>query len=171
MAASSRPIATASSAPTPRKANRSPESHVSLDRRNAAAWILQSYEKLSWWSFQRCESMTQTRLHFQNIVAGFTPEDEAGFVDWKEDFSPHPPKAGEEQQARASRKGKERASLGGGGEGGAGPSSPVGGSNGKGKARETVGNGAGSSGAAQTTKKKRKSGGGGGGGGGGERGV
>lgn len=34
---------------------KSPESFQSLNRRNAAAEILQSYEKLSWYSMQRCE--------------------------------------------------------------------------------------------------------------------
>ncbi|KAK5119312.1 hypothetical protein LTR85_007668 [Meristemomyces frigidus] len=125
---------------------------MSFARRNDAAGILQSYEELSWYSFQRCESITQTRLHFQNIVAGFTSEDEAEFVDWKEDKSPHSPKPGEE--VKASRKGKERASLGGG-HGVAGPSSPRGS---KGKAAEQ-GGGSGGSSAAQT-KKKRKSAGG-----------
>lgn len=56
--------------------------------------------------------MTQTRLHFQNIVAGFTLEDEASWVDWKTDNTPRP-KSGEEQ--KQSRKGKERASAATGG--------------------------------------------------------
>lgn len=37
------------------KPARSPESYASLHRREAAAEILGSYEKLSWYSFQRCE--------------------------------------------------------------------------------------------------------------------
>lgn len=56
--------------------------------------------------------MTQTRLHFQNIVAGFTDEDEAKLTDYKLDNTPRL-KPGEEP--RGSRKGKERVSSGGGG--------------------------------------------------------
>lgn len=37
------------------KAPKSPESFISLQNRNDAARILQSYEKLSWYSFQRGE--------------------------------------------------------------------------------------------------------------------
>lgn len=58
------------------------------------------------------QSLAQTRLHFQNMVAGFTQEDEAALVDWRTDNTPRL-KPGEE--ARVSRKGKERVSFGGGG--------------------------------------------------------
>lgn len=114
---------------------KSPESFQSLHQRNVAAEILQSYEKLSWYSMQRCEaslfhgarslpsilhhvstlvllrasnyaqSLTQTRLHFQNIVAGFTDDDEAAQVDWREDLTPR-------GDAVKREKGKERESLG-----------------------------------------------------------
>ncbi|KAK4555578.1 hypothetical protein LTR86_007331 [Recurvomyces mirabilis] len=94
--------------------SRSPESYHSLARRSEAAEILQSYEMLSWWSFARCESLAQTRLHFQNIVAGFTDEDEASFVHWRVDHSPHPAK---QAALVASRKGKERVSAGFAGDG------------------------------------------------------
>ncbi|KAK3628476.1 hypothetical protein LTR56_003855 [Elasticomyces elasticus] len=97
-------------APTPAptgNSRHSPEAFQSLFERNEAAEILQRYEMLSWYSFIRCESLTQTRLHFQNIVAGFSAEDEASLVHWKEDYTPHPPKPGE-----TSRKGKERVSSG-----------------------------------------------------------
>ncbi|KAF2478999.1 hypothetical protein BDY17DRAFT_327807 [Neohortaea acidophila] len=90
---------------------RSPESYESLARRNAAAEILQSYERLSWHSFQRCESLVQTRLHFQNVLAGLTDQDEAALVDWKEDKTPRP-KPGDEGHHGSSRKGKERLSGG-----------------------------------------------------------
>ena len=99
------------------------------------------------------KSITQTRLHFQNIVAGFTPEDEARYVDWKEDFTSHPPKPGEE--TKASRKGKERLSAGGG-DGVAGSSNT--GSPGRVKATREKGSNAAGSGASQA-KKKRRSGG------------
>lgn len=49
------------------------------------------------------QSLTQTRLHFQNIVAGFTSEDEAALVDWREDFTPRG------DAAREKDKGKQRA--------------------------------------------------------------
>ena len=56
----SRPImsATASSARSSRAGksrHTSPEGFESLQRRNQAAEVLQSYETLSWYSFQRCE--------------------------------------------------------------------------------------------------------------------
>ena len=84
-------------------------------------------------------------------------------MDWKEDYSPHPPKPGEES-SRGSRKGKERASLGsanGGADaavsgGVVGPCSPV--VVGKGKGREKSDGGAGG-GVSASGKKKRKSGG------------
>ncbi|KAK3721825.1 hypothetical protein LTR37_002991 [Vermiconidia calcicola] len=137
----------ASSSRTTGKAPKSPESFESLARRNGAAEILQSYEKLSWYSFQRCESLTQTRLHFQNIVAGFTDEDEAAFVHWKTDNTPRT-KPGEE--AKSGRKGKERVSLGGGGgDGVAGSSTQK-----PGKEREKSYSAGSASG---SVKKKRKS--------------
>ncbi|KAF7186809.1 hypothetical protein HII31_11769 [Pseudocercospora fuligena] len=96
-----------SSAEATKKAG-SPEAYDSLRRRNGAAEILQSYEKLSWHAFKRCETITQTRMHFQCVVAGFTTEDEEKRIHWKEDFTPHPG-----HETKSSRKGKERASLGG----------------------------------------------------------
>lgn len=51
--------------------------------------------------------MTQTRMYFQCIVAGFTAEDDEARILWKEDFTPHPGYEG-----RSSRKGKERAGTG-----------------------------------------------------------
>ncbi|KAK4636023.1 hypothetical protein CLAFUW4_00310 [Fulvia fulva] len=94
-----------SAVPSKTKSPKSPESFDSLRRRNTAAEVLQSYEKLSWLSTSRCESIVQTRAHFQRIVAGFgdlTPDD----IKWNEDFTPHP-------GSKPSKKGKERASLGG----------------------------------------------------------
>ncbi|KAF2716239.1 hypothetical protein K431DRAFT_210587, partial [Polychaeton citri CBS 116435] len=95
------------------QATPSPEPYECLRMREEAAQILSSYEKLSWWSFHRCESLAQTRLHFQNIIAGFTAADEASMVDWKEDLSPLPSKDGSSGDAGTSgRKGKQRSSLG-----------------------------------------------------------
>ncbi|KXT11524.1 hypothetical protein AC579_6580 [Pseudocercospora musae] len=117
-----------SSAGTTKKAG-SPEAYDSLRRRNGAAEILQSYERLSWHAFKRCEvcffevkllsqksdidifpsqTITQTRMHFQGVVAGFTTEDEKKRIHWKEDFTPH---SGHE--TKSSRKGKEGASFSG----------------------------------------------------------
>ncbi|KAI6812562.1 hypothetical protein KC340_g16859 [Hortaea werneckii] len=128
--------------------SRSQESYHSFAQREEAARILQSYEKLSWYSYARCESLAQTRLHFRNLVAGFTPHDEAAHRDYTEDLSPLPSgkshygegggRSREEENngggGKGSRKGKERASLPGaggesparGGVGGSAPSSSAG---------------------------------------------
>ncbi|KAK5116383.1 hypothetical protein LTR62_007930 [Meristemomyces frigidus] len=95
----------------------SPESFHDLARRCEAAEVLQSYEMLSWFSFARCESITQTRLHFQNLLAGFTDQDESLQIDWRTDTSPFPAKK-TTQVATSSRKGKERVSLADGAVGG-----------------------------------------------------
>ncbi|KAF1821114.1 uncharacterized protein K489DRAFT_382150 [Dissoconium aciculare CBS 342.82] len=87
---------------------RSPESFESQQMRDNAAEILESYEKLSWVSFNRHESIPQTRLYLQKIIAGFDPA-VAGKAYWKEDFTPHPSK--ENEQPQSSRKGKERVSF------------------------------------------------------------
>ncbi|GAB7324151.1 hypothetical protein MBLNU13_g07528t2 [Cladosporium sp. NU13] len=93
----------------------SPETHISLAARNAAAEILQSYEQLSWHALSRNEvrpspnpnptqpthhlttslvqSLAQTRLHFLSLLAGFTADDERAQIDWKTDNSPHAPDA------------------------------------------------------------------------------
>ncbi|CZT16720.1 uncharacterized protein RCC_02555 [Ramularia collo-cygni] len=111
-----------------------PESFASLSARNDAVKILQSYEKLSWCAFARCETIQQTRLYFQNIVAGFNAQDEEGMILWKEDFSKRPVTIAPSSTATAttatnttnaavntsggaegSRKGKGRVSSGGGG--------------------------------------------------------
>lgn len=101
----------------------------------------------------RVKSITQTRLHFQNIVAGFTEDDEKKYIDWTDDFTPHPPKPGEEGKQQ-SRKGKERVRAGGGnGVAGGSGGSPV--AKGAGGSRSASGSGAGSGSA---SKKKRRSG-------------
>ncbi|RMY27826.1 hypothetical protein D0865_15918 [Hortaea werneckii] len=123
---------------------RSQESYHAFAQREEAARVLQSYERLSWYSYARCESLAQTRLHFRNLVAGFTPQDEAAHRDYTEDLSPLPSsgkslgdggRSREEETTvggggKGSRKGKERAILpGAGGEsparggGGSAPSS------------------------------------------------
>lgn len=111
--------------------SRTPESIESLRRRNEAAEILESYEKLSWYSTARCEvsisffcnlfleclltwcqTITQTRIHFQCIVAGITAAQEEENVYWKEDFTPHPMTANQQQQGSSRKAGKERLSSG-----------------------------------------------------------
>ncbi|KAK1078552.1 hypothetical protein LTR33_007139 [Friedmanniomyces endolithicus] len=159
MAASSsrRPIAPKHPAVSSTKARHSPEAFQSLYELNEAAEALQRYELLSWYSF--------TRLHCQNIVAGFSPEDEAALVQCREDFTPHPPRPGE-----ASRKGKERERVSSGQGAAAGPSGTraadaTGGNEASAstaKAREStgagaVGTGSGNAGA-NLSKKKRRSG-------------
>lgn len=91
------------------------------------------------------QSMLQTRLHFQNVVAGFTDQDEAAQIQWPEDVTPRP---GEEPKSNR----KEREAVV------AGPSA----SSSKGKGREKSQSGSGAGGSA---KKKRRSGAGSGGGG------
>ncbi|KAK1809891.1 hypothetical protein LTR12_015743 [Friedmanniomyces endolithicus] len=163
MAATSsrRPLAAQHSAVHSSEARHSPEAFQSLYERNEAAEALQRYELLSWYSF----SLTQTRLHCQNIVAGFSPEDEAALVQCREDFTPHASRPGE-----ASRKGKERERVSSGQGAVAGPSGTrapeaIGGNEASAstaKAREStgagaVGTGSGNAGA-NLSKKKRRSG-------------
>ncbi|QIW96817.1 hypothetical protein AMS68_002335 [Peltaster fructicola] len=99
------------------RGERSPESFESLRKRNEAVEILQSYEKLSWHSYARRETLQQTRLHFQNIVAGFSSEDEAALVDWPTDNSPLPARDGDADRGSRRKstnpadKGKESASV------------------------------------------------------------
>ncbi|KAI6788408.1 hypothetical protein KC363_g5159 [Hortaea werneckii] len=106
---------------------RSSESYHAFAQREEAARVLQSYERLSWYSYARCESLAQTRLHFRNLVAGFGPDDEAAHRGYTEDLTPLPSSKREEVAGvKASRKGKERASLlgvdgGGGGDAGGSP--------------------------------------------------
>lgn len=138
---------------------RSPETHQSLARRNAAVEILQSYEQLSWYALNRNESLAQTRLHFLSVLAGFTAEDEAAQVDWKTDGTPHQPgqlprsiytgleslggEGRRETSTGGKGKGKERASL----SGNAGQASP-------GRGRASLG---GESSVGGTGRKKRRS--------------
>ncbi|KAF2766036.1 hypothetical protein EJ03DRAFT_330422 [Teratosphaeria nubilosa] len=131
------------SAPATRRKEKSPESYFSFALRREAAETLQSYEKLSWLSFERCESIPQTRLYCQNIIAGFDGEAQ---VDWMEDLRPHQQKSA--AQPGSARKGKARASLD---DGQAGVESPAGG-----KGRDERHAGEGRSGEVQ--RKKRKSG-------------
>ncbi|KAK3111098.1 hypothetical protein LTR53_013996 [Teratosphaeriaceae sp. CCFEE 6253] len=164
MASMSRPAGSASTT----RARHSPEAFESLYQRNSAAETLQSDEALSWHSFMRCESLSQTRLHFQNQVAGFTAADEAALVDWKEDCTPHPPKPGERPEPRGKGKGKERVASGQQGAAAAGPSAGrgeltgPGGSSpaGKGKARDKGSAGEGIASPGQGGKKRRSGGGG-----------
>ncbi|KAF2207867.1 hypothetical protein CERZMDRAFT_107598 [Cercospora zeae-maydis SCOH1-5] len=82
------------------------ESIQSQRRRNEAAEVLQSYEQLSWYAYQRCETLAQTRIHFRCIVAGINPEQEDLNVYWREDFTP---RASETlRQSTSARRGKEK---------------------------------------------------------------
>lgn len=75
------------------------------------------------------QSLTQTRLHFQNIVAGFTDEDEAAIVDWKEDLTPR-------GEVTKREKGKERVSDVGAGAGGGAVASVTGSGSGSASAKK-----------------------------------
>jgi len=88
-----------------REKTRSPESFESQQARDNAAEILESYEKLSWVSFNRYETIAQTRLYLQRIIAGFGPA-AAEQTYWKNDLTPHPIE--EEKEPQASKKGKSR---------------------------------------------------------------
>ena len=85
------------------------------------------------------QSLVQTRLHFQNVVAGFTPQDEEMLVDWKLDLTPRTFPAAD--AARRGHRGKEH------GGSAVGESAAVGG-------RETKGNDA------DDDSRRAKSGGG-----------
>ncbi|KAL1589243.1 hypothetical protein WHR41_02006 [Cladosporium halotolerans] len=126
---------------------RSPETFDSFSERNAAAAALQSYEELSWHALQRNESLAQTRLHFRSVLAGFSAEDEAALVDWKEDTTPiaHAQSERRKGSSAGTGKEKERSSLGGGVTPG-----------GKGKERERSSLG-GASPASGSGRKKRRS--------------
>ena len=180
----------ASSSASKSRPARSPEPFEHLAGREEAAQILQSYENLSWYAAQRrevshippsatelelriCESLKlisnpqsipQTRLHFQSVIAGFTASDAQPYIQWRTDTTPHVPdppdsdptvarvKTSQSGGSRGAGKGKERVS----GEDVAGPSgtqSPAG----KGRDRST-----GAAGTGTSAKKKRKSEGGGG---------
>ncbi|KAF2862570.1 hypothetical protein K470DRAFT_268901 [Piedraia hortae CBS 480.64] len=67
-----------------------PDDFAKEERRAEAATVLQSYHLLSTLSFHRCESLAQTRLHLQNIIAGFTPEDEKSLVSFPDNDKPRP---------------------------------------------------------------------------------
>lgn len=98
------------------------------------------------------QSLQQTRLHFQNILAGFTEADEAARVDWKEDRTPRP-KAGDAGDEKRSGKGKERVLSPPGGTAGAGSSG------GKGEKGGKKGDAGGSGSGSGSGRKKRRSGG------------
>lgn len=90
--------------------SQTPESIESLRRRSEAADVLESYEKLSWYAATRCETITQTRIHFKCIVSGITAAQEEETVFWKEDFTPRPTKPNlQGSSSNSSRKaGKDR---------------------------------------------------------------
>lgn len=98
------------------------------------------------------QSLTQTRLHFQNIVAGFTAEDERAHVDWPEDRTPFPSKTGDESRRVSKGKGKEVVREGGL-EGAGDVASGARDGNPRSKGRESFGGGS-------SAKKKRSSRGG-----------
>nr|OQO26984.1 hypothetical protein B0A51_05001 [Rachicladosporium sp. CCFEE 5018] len=133
----------------------SPEDYASLARRNAAAETLQSYDRLSWHAAARNESLVQTRLHFQNIIAGFDDSDTHAWSTvskvWKTDTTPHVPDAPDWEPVKercktavtggsGSGKGKDRKSGEGASEKGKGREDDVGEAR-KGKKRKSGGSG------------------------------
>ncbi|GAB7349038.1 hypothetical protein MBLNU459_g8007t1 [Dothideomycetes sp. NU459] len=110
----------AAAKPPGHKAEMDQESHLSQARRNQAARILRSYEQLVFFSMQRHESVVQTRLHFEAILAGV--EDPDADPDWPTDNSSlEEPKAAKEGAGKtgSANKGKNTA-AGSAGRGGAG---------------------------------------------------
>ncbi|OJD35550.1 uncharacterized protein BKCO1_1600050 [Diplodia corticola] len=74
------------------------ETFEERERRYNAARILESNEMLIWHSVARNESLPQTRLHFEKIVAGFDSDDSD--PEWDDATPPPPPR---QQQPSASR--------------------------------------------------------------------
>ncbi|KAK8165657.1 hypothetical protein BKA80DRAFT_309703 [Phyllosticta citrichinensis] len=68
------------------------ETYEERQRRYNAARVLESNEMLIWWSTVRNESIPQTRLHFENQLAGFASDDSE--PEWDDDLSGGPPPAG-----------------------------------------------------------------------------
>lgn len=115
---------------------------------------------------RKTQSIPQTRLHFQSIIASFSTEptstDAAPYIQWQTDTTPHVPdppehdpaiarvKTSQSGSASRSGKGKDRAS----GEGVAGPSGT--------RSLGGKGHDSGAGGVGSGAKGMRKSGGGGG---------
>ncbi|KAK7553385.1 hypothetical protein IWX49DRAFT_587396 [Phyllosticta citricarpa] len=72
--------------------NEPSETYEERQRRYNAARVLESNEMLIWWSTVRNESIPQTRLHFENILAGFASDDSE--PEWDDEPSGGPPPAG-----------------------------------------------------------------------------
>lgn len=96
------------------------------------------------------QSLAQTRLHFRSVLAGFSAEDEAALVDWKEDMTPiaHAQSERRKGSSAGAGKEKERSGLGGGATPG-----------GKGKERErsSLGGASPAGSAGGSGRKKRRS--------------
>lgn len=75
------------------------ETFEERERRYNAARILESNEMLIWHSVARNESLPQTRLHFEKIVAGFDSDDSD--PEWEDATPPPPPQ--QQQQPSGSR--------------------------------------------------------------------
>ncbi|KAH7064860.1 hypothetical protein B0J12DRAFT_14349 [Macrophomina phaseolina] len=75
------------------------ETFEERERRYNAARILESSEMLIWHSVARNESLPQTRLHFEKIVAGFDSDDSD--PEWEDAAPPPPPPP--QQQPSGSR--------------------------------------------------------------------
>jgi len=57
-----------------------------IDKLSTAAAILESHEMLLWISAARCESVAQTRRHFERVLCGIDSDDEP--VEWEESTTP-----------------------------------------------------------------------------------
>ncbi|KAK8258504.1 hypothetical protein IWZ00DRAFT_550758 [Phyllosticta capitalensis] len=64
------------------------ETYEERQRRYNAARVLESNEMLIWWSTVRNESLPQTRLHFENQLAGFTSDSSSDDAEWDDEAAP-----------------------------------------------------------------------------------
>ncbi|KAI9695175.1 MAG: hypothetical protein M1820_008811 [Bogoriella megaspora] len=91
------------------------ESFEQRQERIEAAKVVESNERLIWYSTMRNESVPQTRLHFLRVLAGI--DESTSPVQWADDFH----EAGDgSDQSKAKGESSSRQSLG---SGNAGPSS------------------------------------------------
>ncbi|KAF2834657.1 hypothetical protein M501DRAFT_989590 [Patellaria atrata CBS 101060] len=73
--------------PRARPTSKNTDTFNEQHRRYEAARFLESNEMLVWWASVRNESIPQTRLHFERILAGMPePEEDLGLIEeWRPD--------------------------------------------------------------------------------------
>ncbi|OCL09736.1 hypothetical protein AOQ84DRAFT_438786 [Glonium stellatum] len=78
------------------------ESYEDRERRHQAALYLESNEMLIWFANQRNESVPQTRLHFEKILAGLDSDSDS--LEWADDLEDD---EDEDEEAEANPKNKK----------------------------------------------------------------